>query len=74
VLVPVDFSKHSTLALEQAMELANNEQAHITCVNVYSVPSGYSKTGKSYEEFAEIILNHSKKDFASFISKYDPVY
>ena len=71
VLVPVDFSEHAARALDLAVEFANKEKAKVTCVNVYSVPAGYSKIGKTYEEFADIIHGHSKRDFADFISKYD---
>lgn len=74
VLVPIDFSEHSHLAMEQALELADKHQATVSCVNIYDVPGGYSKIGKTYEEFAEIMLGHAKKNFERFISKYkEPV-
>ncbi|MGK7390467.1 MAG: universal stress protein [Candidatus Cyclobacteriaceae bacterium M2_1C_046] len=70
ILVPIDFSKHSHLAMMHALEVAKKHQAMISCVNIYDVPTGYSKIGKSFKEFAEIMLGHAKKNFERFISRY----
>lgn len=70
ILVPVDFSEHSHLAIEQAIALSERHQAAISCVNIYEVPAGYSKTGKSYEEFADIMLGHARSNYKKFVSKY----
>jgi len=43
----------------------------IRCLNVYDVPSGYYKTGKSYEQFAEIMKGHAEKKYQEFISSID---
>lgn len=67
VLVPVDFSSHSCLAMKQAVEAQSNNGFMITTMHVYSVPSGYHKTGKSLNEFAEIMKSHAQKDFKKFM-------
>lgn len=71
VLVASDFSEYSKMALNKAIELAEQSKAKVTCQYVYQVPRGYSKTGKSYEEFAEIMLGHAKKDYEQFIASID---
>ena len=38
---------------------------------MYEVPHGYSKTGKSFEEFAQIMKENAKEDFKRFIQKHN---
>jgi nucleotide-binding universal stress UspA family protein len=56
LLVPSDFSEGT---------------AEIVCQNVFSVPSGYHFTGKSYEEFTEIMKMHAEINYKKFIRKID---
>ncbi|MEL7002516.1 MAG: universal stress protein, partial [Bacteroidota bacterium] len=69
ILVPIDFSKYSKLAMGQAIEIArrNGPDVEIVCQNVYSVPAGYHYTGKTFDEFAEVMKKHAEKDFDKFI-------
>jgi nucleotide-binding universal stress UspA family protein len=73
ILVPSDFSDYSKDALEEAIEITekNDGKSEIICQNVFSVPSGYNFTGKSYEEFSEIMLMHAKVNYKKFIRKID---
>ena len=72
MLVPVDFSKHSKLAMEQAISIAENDSLiKISALNVYTVPIGYHKTGKSYGEFAAIMKGHAANDFREFMKRND---
>lgn len=71
VLVTVDFSDNSALAFSNALELAKKTDASITGLHVYKVPLGYYKTGKSFEEFAEIMKGHAEEKYKQFISKFD---
>lgn len=70
-LVPIDFSEHSKLAIEKAVEIADRYDGDIEVIaqNVYSVPAGYHYSGKSYEEFAEVMKKHAMKDYDKFIKK-----
>lgn len=68
IAVPIDFSPYSLLSLEFAQQMAN-DPSEIECFHLYDVPIGYSKTGKSHEEFAEIMLKNARKDFQDFIRK-----
>lgn len=69
VLVPVNFSKHSRLALEEALELTERTCAKLKIVHVFKVPSGYYKTGKSKEEFAEVMRMNAEKEFNKFVKR-----
>ncbi len=72
VIVPVDFSSTSKLALEFALRISKiNENLNVICLNVYNVPSGYHYTGKTYEEFADIMKNNAKRNFERFIKDID---
>jgi nucleotide-binding universal stress UspA family protein len=71
ILVPVDFSSHSAHALELAMALSDEQHAEITAAHIYSVPAGYTRIGKTYDEFREIILGHTRNDFKKFVSRFD---
>ncbi len=73
LLVPIDFSDYSKQALERAVLIASRieEPVEIICQNVYTVPSGYHYSGKSRDEFAEIMKKHAIENFRNFISDLD---
>jgi nucleotide-binding universal stress UspA family protein len=73
ILVPVDFSENSVDAMEAAVAIASASAdiQEVHCLHVYSVPIGYSKTGKSYREFAEIMKGHAERNYREFIEKID---
>ncbi len=68
ILVPSDFSDYSQIAMEKAIEISEalEKKPEVTVQNVYQVPSGYHYTGKTYEEFAVVMEEHARKDFAKF--------
>lgn len=69
LLLPIDFSDYSVLTLKLAMNISEKTGAKINCCHLYGVPAGYTKTGKSFAEFAEIMLQNSKKEYDTFLSK-----
>jgi len=71
IVAPIDFSKHSELTVEQVINLSENSETSIQFIHVYTVPSGYHKAGKSYDEFAEIMKNHARADYKAFLTKMD---
>ena len=72
VLVPVDFSEHSADAMDIAVAFASASGVpDICCLHVYRVPMGYGKTGKTYEEFGEIMKGHAQRDYGAFIRQCD---
>lgn len=73
LLIPSDFSEFSKLAIENGINLAEQNASGIQLLvqNVYSVPVGYHYTGKSYEEFAEVMKKHAKRNFQKFLRTID---
>ncbi len=73
ILVPSDFSDYSRDAMEEALLIAEKYggKAEIICQNVFTIPSGYHFTGKSYEEFSAIMLMHAEINYKKFIRKID---
>ncbi len=69
ILVPVDFSEYSELALEKAVDIASFTDAKIITQNVYQVPVGYHYSGKSFDEFAKVMEENARKDFTAFVNK-----
>ena len=69
ILVPTDFSKSSKMAIEQSLVIAEKRGATVTCHHSCKVPPGYHVTGKTYEEFAAIMQQHSARDFDKMIKK-----
>ncbi len=72
ILVPTDFSENSVDAIHVAVALASaSGLREVHCLHVYSVPVAYYKTGKSYEQFAEIMRGHAEKSYREYIKKVD---
>jgi nucleotide-binding universal stress UspA family protein len=72
LLVPSDFSDYSKDALEESIMISKNlKNKEIFCQNVFSIPSGYHFTGKTFEEFKEIMQSYAEVNFKKFIRKID---
>jgi nucleotide-binding universal stress UspA family protein len=71
IVVPVDFSKHSKLVVEEALAITKGNDISLTIFHVFRVPVGYHKTGKTYDEFATIMKGHAHNDFTDFLKRND---
>lgn len=69
IMVPIDYSKHSEMAFELGVDIQNHTGSKLLSNHVYKVPTGYYKAGKTYEEFAEIMLENTKKESKKFFRK-----
>tara|TARA_Y100001972_G_C7616587_1_gene309218 strand:- start:72 stop:995 length:924 start_codon:yes stop_codon:yes gene_type:complete len=69
IMVPVDFSSHSLMAVKHGQEVAEKAGAEVCLSHVYNVPAGYTKTGKTLQEFAEIMKKHAQNDCKTFFQK-----
>lgn len=70
--VAADFSPHSKMATEEALLLAEKQgSASVVLHHVYSVPMGYYKTGKTEEQFAQIMLGHARKKYNRFLESIE---
>lgn len=81
IVVPVDFSDHSKLAVNQIDEIFTNKQdIKFIGVHCFGVPLGFYSSGKTKEEFAEIMASHAERKFKDFFkvlgdhARYLPVY
>jgi nucleotide-binding universal stress UspA family protein len=70
ILIPTDFSTHNHIIYEFAELITDQLNAELVPMHIYEVPHGYSKTGKSFEEFAEIMKENAQQDFKKFVSKH----
>lgn len=72
IVVPVDYSETSMMSLQQAIYIARkNEFPEIMCVHTYSVPSGYHTTGKSFDQFAEIMKENARREYETYTESLD---
>lgn len=68
VLVPVDFSKNSKNSMFAVKLFSDKSPAlEIHTLHAFDVPMGYSKIGKTYEEFLDIMEEHARKDCKQFM-------
>lgn len=70
IVIGINFSEESQQGLDAAVNIARHSGAEIHCVNIYHVPSGYHTSGKSYEEYADIMKQNAIKDSETFMKKY----
>lgn len=61
LVVALDYSRHSLLALRTARDMAQKSNSELHLANAFSVPLGFYKTGKSYEEFVDIMRDNARK-------------
>lgn len=71
ILIPTDFSDHNHIIYEFGEWISEALNAELVPMHLYEVPNGYSKTGKSYEEFKEIMKENAQADFKKFVAKHN---
>ncbi len=69
IMVPTDFSDHTEMIYQFSERICKDLHAELVPVHIYQVPHGYSKTGKTFEEFSEIMKENASKDFKKFLHK-----
>lgn len=71
IMVASDFSAYSKNAMQEALLLGKSSNAKIICQHIYEVPAGYSKTGKTFSQFAAIMKENAEKSYEKFIKDFD---
>jgi nucleotide-binding universal stress UspA family protein len=72
VILPIDYSKFSKMAIEKAIALSKKRpELEIICLNIYTLPQGYLSSGKSEEEFAKIMKQNAEKEYNHFMKQFD---
>ena len=69
ILVPVDFSKYSQMALKQAMKLSEDSNAEVVCQHVYNIPVHYYPYISSTAKMDKPMLEHAAKEYDKFLKK-----
>ncbi|SFF89504.1 universal stress protein [Pontibacter chinhatensis] len=71
VVVSVDFSDYSTMALERVLQVAEQKpDIRVTCLHAYQVPSGYRTLGMSYEEFDERMRGFAEEKYKKLMERF----
>jgi nucleotide-binding universal stress UspA family protein len=69
ILLAVDFSKRADYVFEKALQMARFlPGSKFYCLHVVDVPVGYTRIGKTYEEFSEIMINNAKANWEMYKS------
>jgi len=67
VIIPLDFSSTSVTAINAALDIKAKEPSiEVLLHHVYFVPTGYTHTGKSYDEMAEIMDKNRRREYEQF--------
>lgn len=82
VIIPLDFSSSSITALNAALNIKETAgDIDVLLHHVYFVPSGYTHTGKSYDEMAAIMDKNKRREYEQFKrehsldeSKYEVIF
>lgn len=71
VVVSVDFSEYSDMALDRVIHSAlSKPNMKVSCLHVYQVPTGYRTLGMSYEEFDERMKGFAREKFEKLMSRF----
>jgi nucleotide-binding universal stress UspA family protein len=70
ILMLTDFSSHNHMFYDFGERIASDLNAELIPLHYYDVPHGYSKTGKSFDEFSLIMKENAQKDFKKFALKH----
>ena len=72
ILIPVDFSKRTDNVFETACIIHKYlPHTRFYCLHVVEVPVGYTRIGKSYEEFAGIMVEHAEHRWEKYYKEHN---
>ena len=71
IMVSVDFSAYSEMALDRVLHSAlNRPGTHVYCLHVYQVPTGYRTLGMTYEAFEERMRGFAQEKYNKLLSHF----
>jgi len=74
IMVTTDFSDHATLAMQSAIDIkGENKKINILAFHNYSVPWGYTKTGKTFEEVADIMKINAESEMSKWSNQFSSI-
>ena len=72
LLVPMDFSNNSLMALDTAKTLCSkHDYMHIHGLHIFKLPHGYFKTGLTKDQFIDEMVNHARGEIDKFVKTTD---
>lgn len=73
LLVPIDFSVGSKMSIDQALKLKEKGNSKVILQHVFYAHSGYTTSGKTYEEYGAILQKNAEKEYQRFMkeNEYD---
>lgn len=81
VIIPLDFTSSSLTAIQAALNIKEKAGVEVLLHHVYFVPTGYSHTGKSYDDMAAIMDKNKRREYEQFKrehslddSKYEVIF
>lgn len=73
ILLPLDFSKKSKMALRLASRLFEGHNVEFMGGHCYTLPLGWHKAGKTRDKFEEIMQAHATKKFDDYMEGLDDI-
>ncbi|RIJ41766.1 universal stress protein [Pontibacter oryzae] len=71
VVVSLDFSKYSEMALDRVLHSAlAKPDIHVICLHIYQVPTGYRTLGMTYESFDQRMQGFAREKYENLLSKF----
>ncbi|MBD1396079.1 universal stress protein [Pontibacter sp. JH31] len=71
IVVSVDFSEYSLMALDRILHSAlTRPEVQITCLHIYQVPTGYITLGMRYEDFDERMQGFARDKFEQVVARF----
>ncbi|MCJ8163651.1 universal stress protein [Pontibacter sp. E15-1] len=71
IVVSVDFSKYSEMALDRVLHSAlSKPDVQVVCLHVYEVPPGYITLGMSYEEFDDRMRGFAREKYEKLLGRF----
>jgi nucleotide-binding universal stress UspA family protein len=71
IVVSMDFSKYSEMALERVLHSTlSKPDVQLVCLHVYQVPTGYITLGMSYEEFDERMRGFAQEKYNQLLAHF----
>lgn len=73
ILIPIDFSRRTDMIFEVAALIGKYMPGtKFICQHVVDVPHGYTRIGKTYEEFAEIMVRNAENRWRQYKKAHTP--
>ncbi|MFD2998988.1 universal stress protein [Pontibacter toksunensis] len=71
IVVSVDFSKYSEMAMDRVLHSAlSKPEVQVVCLHVYEVPTGYITLGISYEDFDKRMQEFAREKYQHMMERF----